>query len=147
MTTREFYLRAVHFDENVVYDAFAVNVQILGDTGAMAGGVVLEGGRETSMSKRPNERPDLRVYVGLIDNFITNVISAPEFQKSYLSTMKSEQRVFGAPIFPVIQRLFGDADTYVAYPELRTEPADLDDEQLRECAIRARRELRELGFD
>lgn len=99
------------------------------------------------MSKRPNELPDLRVYIGLIDNFIANVIGAPEFQKSYLSTMKSEQRIFGDPIFPVIQRLFGDADAYVAYPELRTEPEDLDDDQLRECAIRARGELRDLGFD
>lgn len=61
--------------------------------------------------------------------------------------MKAEQRIFGDPIFPVIQRLFGDADAYVAYPELRTEPEDLDDEQLRQCAVRARQQLRDLGFD
>lgn len=31
-------------------------------------------------------------------------------------------------MFPVLQRLFEDADDYVEYPELRTQPEDLDDE-------------------
>jgi hypothetical protein len=74
-------------------------------------------------------------------------MSAPEFEKSYLSALKLENRGLAVPIFDVLQRLFGDADAYVAYPELRTEPEDLDEEQLRECALRARGELRELGYD
>ena len=99
------------------------------------------------MNKRPNELPDLSSYIRLIDDFIAHRMAAPEFEKSYLSAVKSEQRNLADPIFASIQRLFGDADAYVAYPELRTEPEDLNDEQLRECAIRARSELRELGFD
>lgn len=73
-------------------------------------------------------------------------MTAPEFEKSYLSALKMEKRGLEIAIFDVLQKLFGDADAYVANPELRTEPEDLDDEQLRECANRARRELRELGY-
>lgn len=87
------------------------------------------------------------MYIKLIDNFVGNRTSANEFEVSYLSALKLEDRGFAVPIFDVLQRLFGDADAYVADPELRTEPEDLDEEQLRECAIRARRELRELGYD
>jgi hypothetical protein len=91
--------------------------------------------------------PDIGLYLRLLEDFIAERISAPEFEKSYLSAVKSEQRILGDPVFPVLQRLFEDADDYVAYPELRTEPEDLDDDQLRECAVRARSELRGLGFD
>lgn len=93
------------------------------------------------------KRPDLSSYIHLVDDFITHRTTAPEFEKSYLSALKLETRGLEVPIFDVLQRLFGDADAYVAYPELRTEPDDLDDEQLRECAIRARSELRDLGYD
>lgn len=99
------------------------------------------------MSEPPNELPDLSSYIRLIDDFIARRMSAPEFEKSYLSALKLENRGLAVPIFDVLQRLFGDADAYVAYPELRTEPEDLDEEQLRECALRARGELRELGYD
>ncbi|WP_123029017.1 colicin immunity domain-containing protein [Mycolicibacterium stellerae] len=99
------------------------------------------------MSKQPDELPDLSWYIHLIEEFIADRMSAPDFQKAYLSALKLENRGLEVPIFDVLQRLFGDADAYVAYPELRTEPEDLDDEQLRECAIRARSELRELGYN
>jgi hypothetical protein len=66
---------------------------------------------------------------------------------SYPSALKSERRIIGDLVFPVLQKLFEDVDDYVAFPELRTDPQDLDDDQLRECAVRARRELRGLGYD
>lgn len=49
-------------------------------------------------------------------------------------------------MFYYLQTMFEDADAYVAYPELRTGPEDLDDEQLRQCAIRNREGLRSLGY-
>jgi hypothetical protein len=98
------------------------------------------------MTTPPNEQPDLSSYLRLIDDLIANRLGAPEFQKEYLSTLQSEQRIFGDQVFGVIQTLFEDADAYVQYPELRTEPEDLDDEQLRQCAIRARDQLRALGY-
>jgi self-protective colicin-like immunity protein len=99
------------------------------------------------LSTLPSGLPDVSQYIRLMEEFIADRMTAPEFQKSYLTAVKSERRIIGDPIFPVLQHLFEDADDYVAYPELRTEPEDLDDEQLRECAIRARSELRELGFE
>jgi len=99
------------------------------------------------LSKSPSGLPDVTSYLLLIDDFIANRISANQFELSYLNAVKSERRIIGDPVFPILQELFEDADAYVAYPELRTEPEDLDDEQLRECAVRARRELRELGYD
>jgi hypothetical protein len=99
------------------------------------------------MSTQGNELPDLSRYLHLIDDFISRRMAASDFETKYLSAVKSETRIFGEPIFPILQTLFEDADAYVAYPELRTEPEDLDDEQLRECAIRARSDLRDLGFD
>jgi hypothetical protein len=43
--------------------------------------------------------------------------------------------------------LFEDADAYVEQAELRTDPEDLDDEQLLASALRAREALRELGYE
>jgi hypothetical protein len=99
------------------------------------------------MRTSSDDTPDPSLYVRLMDDFIANRMSAPEFQKAYLSALQDEQRIFGDEVFSAIQELFEDADAYVAYPELRTEPEDLDDEQLRKCAVRARSELRDLGFD
>jgi hypothetical protein len=82
-----------------------------------------------------------------MDDFISDKMSAAEFENSYLSAIKSERRMLADDVFPILQELFEDADAYVPYPDLRTDPEDLDDDQLRACAIRARRTLRELGFN
>jgi hypothetical protein len=89
----------------------------------------------------------LAPYLALIDDFVDRTLPAPAFEAAYLRAIKNEQYIFGAPIFPVLQRLFEDADAYVEDPKLRTEPEDHDDEGLRECAVRVREALRRLGFD
>ena len=61
--------------------------------------------------------------------------------------MKSERRTLGDPVYPILQELFEDADAYVEQAELRTEPEDLDDEQLRASALRARHALSGLGYE
>ena len=61
--------------------------------------------------------------------------------------MKAERRTLDEPVYQVLQRLFEDADAYVERPKLRTEPDDLDDEQLLESARRARRALNALGLE
>jgi hypothetical protein len=99
------------------------------------------------MTTHPSELPDISSYVHLIDRFIGRDISAGDFQKSFLQALKSEHRILGEPVFPVLQELFEDADAYVDRAELRTEPEDLDDEQLLACALRARDALRGLGYD
>lgn len=92
-------------------------------------------------------RLDVLFYVDLIDRFIGRDISAPDFEKSFLQAMKSERRILGDPVYPILQELFEDADAYVEQAGLRTEPEDLDDEQLHASAVRARHALRGLGYE
>jgi hypothetical protein len=62
-------------------------------------------------SDNESKRPDLSKYIKLIDDFVGNRTSANEFEVSYLSTLESEARGLAVPIFDVLQRLFGDADS------------------------------------
>ncbi|KRE25629.1 hypothetical protein ASG82_19030 [Mycobacterium sp. Soil538] len=91
--------------------------------------------------------PDIAPYLDLIDSFLHRLVAAIDFQLSYLSMVKSEQRILGAPVYPILQELFEDADAYVSDPELRTESEDLDDDQLFACARRAREALRHIGYE
>jgi Bacterial self-protective colicin-like immunity len=99
------------------------------------------------MTPYPSGLPDISSYLDLIDHFIGRDISAPDFEKSFLQAMKSEQRTLGDPVYPILQELFEDADAYVEQAELRTEREDLDDDQLLASALRARDALRGLGYE
>lgn len=99
------------------------------------------------MTLHPPELPDVSSYVDLIDRFIGRDLSARDFEKSFLQAMKSERRVLGDPVYPILQELFEDADAYVEQAGLGTEPKDLDDEQLLASAVRARHALRGLGYE
>jgi hypothetical protein len=99
------------------------------------------------MTVYPSELPDVSSYLDLIDRFIGRVISAPDFAKTFLQAMKSERRTLGDPVYPILQELFEHADAYVEQAELRTEPEDLDDEQLLGSAQCARDALRGLGYE
>ena len=93
-----------------------------------------------------DQQPDISMYVDLIDQFIEGSVTAAEFEGRFIQQMKTERRTLGEPIYPILQELFEDADAYVKQPELRTEPEDLDDEQLLHCARRARASLRDIGI-
>jgi self-protective colicin-like immunity protein len=99
------------------------------------------------MTPYPSELHDVSSYVVLIDRFIARDVSAPDFEKSILQAMKSERRILGDPVYSILQELFEDADAFVPQEDLRTEPEDLDDEQLLASAVRARHALRELGYE
>lgn len=90
--------------------------------------------------------PDISTYLQLMDDLIAGSRSAAQFQKAYLTAIKQDQRLIDNEVFYFLQTMFEDADAYVAYPELRTDPEDLNDDQLRECAIRNREGLRALGY-
>lgn len=98
------------------------------------------------MSPQLDGAHDISAYLKLMDDFIAGTIGAPEFEKAYLAAIKQDQRLIDNNVFLYLQTMFEDADAYVPYPELRTEPEDLDDDQLRACAIRNRAGLRELGY-
>src|ERR1700754_4927689 len=103
--------------------------------------------RIPAMILHPSGLHEISSYMDLIDRFIGRDICAPEFEKSFLRAMKAEQRTLGDPVYPILQELFEDADAYVEQAELRTDPEDLDDEQLLACALRARDALRGLGYE
>ena len=94
----------------------------------------------------PLSLPDISSYIKMIDSFIGGSMIASDFAKSFPQAMKAERRTLGEPVYPVLQQLFEDTDTYVADPDLRSEPEDLDDDQLLACARRARQCLRDIGF-
>lgn len=98
------------------------------------------------MNLRPDELPDVSTFIEIIDQFIEHSTSAAEFESAYLRAIKEERRFLRKPVFPILQALFEDADAYVEQPELRTEPEDLNDEQLLASALRARNALRRLGW-
>jgi len=99
------------------------------------------------MTPYPSGLPEISSYLDLIDRFIAHDIAAADFEKSFLHAMKSERRILGDPVYPILQELFEDADAYVAQAERRTEPEDLDDEQLLASALRARHALRGIGYE
>ena len=61
---------------------------------------------------------DISIHVDLVDRFIERDISAPDFDKPFLQAMKSERRILGDPVYPILQELFEDADAYVERAEL-----------------------------
>src|SRR5260370_42590233 len=99
------------------------------------------------MALYPSELPNVSSYLNLMDRFIAHDISAADFEKSFLEVMKSERRTLADPVYPILQELFEDVDAYVERAEPRTEPEDLDDEQLLASALRARHALRGLGYE
>jgi hypothetical protein len=91
-------------------------------------------------------------YKSLISQFINGQISASDFERSYLKTLKNETEMIGGDAFDILEDLFTSADDYVADPELRSrllaENLDfhkygkpLDDEELRADAREAYRQL------
>jgi hypothetical protein len=99
------------------------------------------------MTLNPGKLPAIALYIELIDSFAGGEISASEFDRSFIRAMKLERRILGEPVYSILEELFEDADAYVERPELRTEPEDLDDEQLLSCALRSRESLRNVGYE
>ncbi|OBF33035.1 hypothetical protein A5724_20665 [Mycobacterium sp. ACS1612] len=52
--------------------------------------------------------PDISLYLDLIDRFIGREISASEFEKSFLHAMKSETRILGDPVYPILRDLVNE---------------------------------------
>jgi len=76
---------------------------------------------------------DISRYIRLIEEFVGGDISAPEFERRYLTLFKSDDSASPEPIFLILDRLFSDVDSYCSDPSIR-DGEDLDDEALRECA-------------
>lgn len=93
------------------------------------------------MANEEVDKFDISPYIAIIDRFLAGEIAAASFARTYMKMMKSETRMLGDAIYPVLQDLFGDADAYVEQPDLRTDSEDLDENDLLACARRARERL------
>lgn len=73
-------------------------------------------------------------YKSLCDQFLGGGLSAKEFQENYLEFFKSEKRNLDAPLYDILDNLFGDVDSYTTDPELLHLKPDfyLDEARLRE---------------
>ena len=87
----------------------------------------------------------LRGYVTLLDDFIDGRTSAEEFDLGFFCVLANDRVQRGDPWYPILQELFYACEAYVIEPELRTDPADLDDVQLLAAARTARARLAALG--
>lgn len=54
-------------------------------------------------------------YKQLIRSFLSEAITASEFEARYLSAMKSQERGMGREVFFILQDLFEDVDAYTHY--------------------------------
>jgi hypothetical protein len=91
-------------------------------------------------------------YRGLISKFINHQMPADDFQAYYLALFKRDTDHFLEAEFRILDRLFADADDYIADPEYRAylrskDPESLklfrafDEEELRDRAREAYRML------
>jgi hypothetical protein len=81
-------------------------------------------------------RLHLTPYQQLIGYFLTNEISATEFQSVYLRLFKDDQTPFAPDEFAVLHGLFTDVDAFCGDQSL-SDPGDLDENQLRDAAAKA----------
>ncbi len=82
-------------------------------------------------------------YVSLISGFISGDIDAVEFRDRYLDKFKNEEVSLPEKSFDVLDRLFGDIDSFTEDDDLLASMPDfyVDAEQLKKRAIKAVAEL------
>jgi len=64
---------------------------------------------------------DVSHYLSLLKRFLGNELSAERFQAAYLDMFKRENRQLAPDLFEILDTLFGDVDSLVLDPELRSE--------------------------
>jgi hypothetical protein len=88
----------------------------------------------------------VRLYRNLISDFVSDRISAIQFEDAYLTAFKQERVHFPNGIFDVLDGLFADVDSFCPEASLRG-PDDLDARQLKERAEKALRDLNDARFE
>ena len=78
----------------------------------------------------------LEKYISLLTQFVSGVITAPQFEALYLKMFKEEQSTLPAYAYDALNKLFLDTDAYCADPDLRDDE-DLNEKQLLVSAQRA----------
>ena len=64
---------------------------------------------------------DISHYLSLLKQFLENQLSADAFQSQYLEMFKHDNRPLDSALFNILDTLFGDIDSFVSDPGLRSE--------------------------
>jgi hypothetical protein len=83
-------------------------------------------------------------YITLLKEFVTQTISANEFESKFLEMFKNETAPISEREFQILDKLFGDVDAYCSEPNLFDPEFEIDEAELRLSAQKALDELREL---
>jgi hypothetical protein len=74
-------------------------------------------------------------YITLISSFVTDKITATDFEREYLKLFKADETEWPEAEFAILDELFGEVDAFCADPQLRDEN-DLDEYELKErCKV------------
>jgi hypothetical protein len=89
--------------------------------------------------------PAVAPYAILLRLFVTEAMSAGEFEAVFLKLYKSDPTQWPPELFAVLDRLFADVDDYCSDPVLRASVGGLDEEALRSRCEAALAQLGELA--
>lgn len=64
---------------------------------------------------------DISQYLSLLKHFLDNQLSAEAFQFEYLDMFKHDDRPLDSALFSILDTLFGDIDSFVSDPGLRSQ--------------------------
>lgn len=82
-------------------------------------------------------RDALVPYLELLTQFVNNAITADEIETRYIALFSSDSISWPHDVFRALEDFFFAVDDYVSLDHLRTQPEDLDGDQLRGKAIDA----------
>ncbi len=86
-------------------------------------------------------RRSLGDYLDLVHRYVSGELDGPSFETAFFALNGRDPYLRPEPVHAVMEGFFQAVEDYVADPALRTEPEDLDDDQLR---ARARQLLADL---
>jgi len=92
--------------------------------------------------------PFILPLIPIIEEFLSGTIDSLTFERRFLdSFLECGQELWPDAEYEILQELFWAVDAFVADPDLRDSPEDLDEDQLRAEATRALQALRALDAE
>jgi hypothetical protein len=88
-----------------------------------------------------DERRSVQGFVDLVEKLLSRQLSPTDFEAEFFGLWGSDRTTRSPEVFAILERFFFVVEDYVDDPELRDEPGDLDEEQLRAGAERFLAEL------
>lgn len=87
-----------------------------------------------------------QIIINLIKSFTENKISVEQFEKDYMDQYISNEEILPEEIYQIVDWLFSEVESYTNLPLEPTDNPDnyINEDQLRQSAAKALRELKDL---